>query len=114
VTTWDVLSAAADTVSGIACTPEYRQSTETGHAFVQLDHIDWPDRLGGIATWQIYVMLPADKTEAEKFISTITQLLYDALRPELVVRSITPQQTQFEPGGPALPTLVVQGTREWE
>lgn len=93
MTTWDVLSAAADAVPGIECTPEYRQTTETGHAFVQLVGVEWPDRLGGIATWQVYVMLPADRTEAEVFIADTAQALYEALRPEMVVRSIRPQQT---------------------
>ncbi len=81
---------------------------------MQLDHIEWPNRLGGVGYWQIFVMLPADHTDAEQFITDKAQPLYAAVRPELIVTAIRPQHTQFEPGGPALPTLVVEGTREWE
>ena len=105
----DELSAAADAVAGIECTPLYRQTTETGHAFVKLDRTEYPNRLGGVEWWQVYVMLPADRAEAEQFFEDKKRLLYAALSERMTVKSIRQQDTVFEPGGPALPTLVVEG-----
>jgi hypothetical protein len=110
----DDISNAASTVAGIACSPKYRQTTETGHAFVQLDHIEYPNRFGGIVFWRVYVMLPADRNEAEQFTEDKALPLYNALRPQMVVTAIRAQDTQFDLGGPALPTLVIEGTREQE
>ena len=110
----DDLSNAANSVPGVACTPKYRQTTETGHAFVQLDHVEYPNRFGGIVHWRVYVMLPADRNEAEQYVEDKALALYNALRPYMVVTSVRPQDTVFEAGGPALPTLVIEGTREQE
>lgn len=113
----DDISNAANAVAGIACTPKYRQTTETGHAFVQLSHVEYPNRFGGIVHWRVYVMLPADRNEAEQFIEDKALALYNALWTDsraMVVTAVRAQDTVFEAGGPALPTLVIEGTREQE
>jgi hypothetical protein len=118
VTIRDEISAAVDAVTGLHCTPKYRQISEAGHAFVQLQRLEYPTKLDKVAHWQVYVMLPADRTEAEAFVEDHADALYQALDggvgQVMWVTAITPQFTQFEPGGPALPTLVVEGNREQE
>ena len=109
------IAAAVDAIDGISCSPEYVQGTETGLAFVQIERFAYPSTLDEKTYWQVFVMLPVDRAQAERFIEAKAPLLKAALdRTIMWVTEIRAQFTQFEPGGPALPTLVVSGHRETE
>lgn len=105
------IAAAASTVDGIEVTPYFRQVTKTGTGMVRLDRIEYPNRFGGIATWQVIVILPQDVSSAEKFIDTNLAALETAVRNEMSVRRVTPQEIVLSDGS-KLPCVIIEGTRE--
>jgi hypothetical protein len=106
------ISDAANTVVGINCTPNFRQSTKPGDAMVRLDHIDYPNHLAGVTTWQIAVILPQDYATAEEFIDTTVPALRTALAVEMVVIRVTPAQLALDTG--TVPVVFIEGQRESE
>lgn len=107
------LADAVNGVNGITCSPYYRQATSPGSAFVRRDHTSYPNRLGGIVTWQIVVMLPQDLVGAEKKTDELTPLLRAAIGRSLSVTSIGQREFAF-PEGTTLPCLFIEGHRESE
>lgn len=105
-----VIAAAANTVEGIDCTPYFRQSTKPGSAVVRKDRVTYPNKFGGLVTWQVLVMLPQDLASAEKYMDEKVPALVDALAPHLVVTEAVAQQLALETG--AVPIVLIQGTRE--
>lgn len=105
------VAAAASTVEGITCQPYYAQDTGLGAAFVRLERIDYPNRSGGVAHWNVVVVLDQDLSTAEKYLEQKLPLLLEALRPELAVTSAVPQRMEF-PGAGVLPCVFINGHRE--
>lgn len=104
------LAAAASTVDGISCAPFYRQTTKPGDAMVRLARIEYPNVLGGMVTWQVVVLMPADFAAAEKFLDDKLPALVDALSAYMIVNSATPAQLQLENG--TVPAVFIEGQRE--
>ncbi|GAB3663483.1 hypothetical protein GCM10027596_26710 [Nocardioides korecus] len=107
----DELAAAASTVDGVTATPFYRQTTEAGSAFIRLDRIDYPDRFGGVRTWNVVVVLPQDLAEAEQYLEAKLPGLLEALEPHMTVREVVPQRLSITDVG-ALPCVFINGSRE--
>ena len=105
------LATAANTVSGVKCSPYFVHGTAPGHAYVQLDHIEFPNPFGGVAHWQVFVVLPQDQAQAETWIDTNRAALVDALAPHLVVSRLAVQRLQLDGIG-VLPVVVIAGHRE--
>lgn len=107
------IAASASTVDGITVLPYYVQTTQVGTGMVRLDRTDYPDRFGGLDTWQVIVVLPDDVAAAETYIEEKLPLLVAALRFELAVRWAEPRELVLK-DGPNLPVLIVAGQRESE
>jgi hypothetical protein len=105
------LAAAASSVDGLTGHPYYVQTTEPGHVWVRLDRIEYPNRFGGVAHWNVVLILPADLDASEQYLETHGPALRDALRNELVVTTITPQRIEI-PGVGVLPCAFFNGHRE--
>lgn len=106
----DEIAAAANTVAAISVRPHYRQSTKPGEGWVRLDHTDYPDKFGGLVTWQVLVILPQTIGDAEKWIETNQKPLVTALRDALIVRSARPAELAIDSG--TVPVLLIEGQRE--
>jgi len=106
------VAAAANTVEGVTCSPYYVQGTSPGTAMVRLDRITYPNRFGGVATWQVWVVLPQGRDAAEKWLDSKVPDLVAALTSEMTVQSVTPSQLQLD--GNNVPGVVIAGTRETE
>lgn len=105
------IAAAASTVTGVTCTPYFRQTTKPGDAMVRLGRIDYPmPRLPGSVTWQVVLILPADVAAAEKSLEDTIPALVAALSNEMIVQSVTPTTLVVETG--TVPTVFVEGSRE--
>lgn len=104
------IAAAADTVAAVSCSARYRQSTKPGDATVRRDRTDYPDRFGGLVTWQVVVTLPQSFTAAEEWIDANQTDLVAALREVLAVRRAFPAEVAIDSG--TLPVLIVEGQRE--
>lgn len=107
------LAAAASTVPGVSCSPYFTTSLKAGDAMVRLDRIAYPNKFGGVATWQVLVLLPQDTAAAEKYLEAKVGALIEALGAELTVNTVTPQQLALE-NGAKVPCVVIEGTRESE
>jgi hypothetical protein len=105
------LADAANTVPGIACQPFYVQATAAGASFVRLERIDYPNPFGGVAHWNVVVVLDQDMGHAERFLEEHLEPLRIALSEVLVVTSATPQRVSF-PGVGDLPCVFINGHRE--
>lgn len=92
-------------------TPYYEQSTRPGGGYVHLDRVEYPDRLGGVAFWNVVILLPQDLAAAERFIEECLPPLREALSAEMVVTSARPEQLNLTGAG-LLPCLFINGHRE--
>ncbi|KAA1424314.1 hypothetical protein [Nocardioides antri] len=104
------IAAAANTVSGINCSPYFRQSVKPGDGMVRRERTNYPNPFGGIVTWQVIVALPQDLAAAEKYLDEHLPDLVEAIQESLVVTSTTPQQLALDTG--AVPVVVIEGHRE--
>ncbi len=105
------LADAASSVPGIACHPYYVATTSTGHAFVRLERIDYPNKFGGVRLWNVVVLLPQDPSKAEVWLEEYLPPLREALTPHLDVTSVVPQQLNITGVG-VLPCVFINGNRE--
>lgn len=103
------LAAAASTVDGINCSAYYRQSTKAGDAMVRRNGTNYPNSLGGVITWQVLINMPTDLAAAQRFLDDVVPLVVAALEDVLQIRSVTPQQLQYETG--LVPGAVIEGLR---
>lgn len=104
------IATAASTVEGVTCEPYHRQSTGVGDASVRLGETAYPNRFGGVVTWEVVVNLPQGVTDAERLIDEISPALRDALASVMTVRRIYPARIAY--GAAQTNALVVEGTRE--
>lgn len=105
------IAAAADTVAGITAAPYFVQDVYPGRVWVQLDHVEYPNQFGGVAFWNVVLVLPQDQALAEAYLDTTMPLLRAAIDPELVVTTVTPQRIQIDGIG-VVPTVFITGHRE--
>lgn len=108
----EAIAAAASTVAGVHVTPYFRQVTKAGQGMVRRDRTDYPNRFGGVVSWQVFVFLPQDLSAAERWLDENGPALVEAVSGELTVRAMTPQQLALDAG--AVPVVVIEGTREEE
>jgi hypothetical protein len=106
------IAAAANSVSGIHCNPYFVQTTKAGDAMVRLQQITYPNVFGGVATWQVLVLLPQDIATAERYLEEKVPALVEALGTEMTVTTVQPQQLALETG--SVPCVVIEGTRATE
>ena len=105
------IAAAANGVDGINCMPNYRQSTKLGDACVRLEgRRRDASGVGYVDTWQVWVAIPQDVVQAEKWIDDHTAPLTAALEPLLWVTSITPVTLQYDTQ--KTNGVIFEGTRE--
>jgi len=107
------IAMAVESVAGIKCSPYFQQTTTPGSGMVRLDRIEYPNRFGGVAFWQVLILLPQELAPAEKYMEGKVPELYEALAPELAVTSISPREIVLN-DGVRLPCLVIEGHREEE
>lgn len=106
------LAAAVNGAGAAAkCAPYFVQATKPGSAWVRRDRTEYPNRFGGVVTWQIVVVLPPDLASAEKYADEKGPVLVEALADHLVVTSVTPQQIVLD-DHPPLKALFIEGHRE--
>ena len=106
------IAEAATTVDGINVTPYFRQTTKAGEGMVRHDRTAYPNRFGGVVTWQVLVLLPQDIAAAEKYLEDKAPALLEAVSDHLVITSMAPQQLALDTG--QVPCVVIEGHREEE
>lgn len=104
------ISSAVNTVDGISCTPYHRQSAAAGDASVRFASTNYPDKFGGIVTWEVVVGLPQDVATAEKFIDSKSPAIRAALAEVITVRRVYPARSTYDTTQTNV--LVIEGTRE--
>lgn len=107
----EAIATAASTAPGVTVTPYYRQITKAGEGMVRYDHTDYPNKFGGLVTWQVVVMLPQDQRAAEQWLDQNGTALRVAVEPQLSIRSLTAIQLNTPDAG-SWPAVVIEGTRE--
>lgn len=110
----EAISAAANTVAGVNVTPYFRQVTRPGQGMVRRDRTEYPNKFGGVVTWQVFVLLPQDIAQAERWLDENGSVLRAAVAEELLegTVSMAPQQLALDAG--AVPVVVIEGQREEE
>ncbi len=109
----EAIAAAANTVPGIHVSPYYNQDLTPGVGRVRYDHTEYPNRFGGVVTWQVVINLPSDQADAERAIEQHLSQLVKALSAEMGVTNAGPQQITLPTGGTHV-FAVISGTREEE
>ena len=109
----ELAQAVTDAGAAFSCTPYYRQSLKPGDAMVRLD-ARARDRsgVGYVDTWQVWMAIPQDVTQAEKWLDTNIPVITAALEPLLWVSTITPSTLQV--GSQQTNGVIFEGTRESE
>ncbi|HWI43265.1 MAG TPA: hypothetical protein VNS81_06565 [Nocardioides sp.] len=108
------IAAAASTVAGVNCSPYYRQSLDPGDACVRLSvRTKASNGFGYVDTWQVWLALPQDVEDAEKWLDDRGAEVVAALNPEFIggIRTITPAELVLG-GGTATNGVIYEGARE--
>lgn len=105
------LAAAANSVEGVKAFPYFVSSTSPGTAYVRLERIEYPNPFGGIAHWNVVLILPQDYATAEKYLETKVPLLKTAIEPHLSITSVRPEQLSINGVG-TIPVVFLNGHRE--
>lgn len=108
------MAAAAEGIERITKIEPYPvQSNKAGHGWVTRGDTEWPNNLGSLTMWRVWVVLPQAEAEAEKWADELVPALAVALynSAALMVRRVVLQNTVFD-SGQTLPTLYVEGQRE--
>ena len=104
------LADVASTVEGVSVSAYFRQTTRPGDGFVRNGGITYPNKFGGVVTWQVLITLSQDIATAEKWLDTKLPQVVGALGAEMTVRTASPQQLALDTGN--VPCVVIEGTRE--
>jgi hypothetical protein len=104
------IAAAANAVAAVTAYPNFRQTTRPGDAMVRLDRVEYPDRFGGLGTWQLVVILNQDVAAAELWLDENRDALVTALSEVMSVRRAFPAELALDSG--KVPALFIEGTRE--
>lgn len=111
MTTRTDLATAASSVAGVKVTPYYRQNLTPGNGFVRLGAKNKPSNgFGWLDTWEVWIAVPSNIEDAEKWIESKSGTLLDALEAEMLVQSLTPMELTI--GSITSPGIVVSGVRE--
>jgi hypothetical protein len=111
MTVREQLAEAASTVDGVTVTPYYVGANGPGRGFIRLDRVDYPNRFGGVARWNVVLHVPDDITKAEQWVEAKAPLVRDALAEHLVVTSVVPGRIDLLGVG-VFPCLFINGHRE--
>lgn len=107
----DLAEAVTAAGEGLSCTPYYRQSLKPGDGFVRLESRKRDTSgIGYVDTWQIWMAIPQDVVQAEKWLDTSMPIIAVALEPLLWVTTITPSTLSLD----TVQTngVIFEGTRE--
>lgn len=104
--------ASAASIPGVRVSPFFRQTIKVGDGMVRLERADFPNRLGGVKTWQVLIVLPQDIGAAERWLDLKIPALTAALDDELTLASVVPQELVTDAG--KVPVVVLTGKREME
>lgn len=110
----EAIATAASTVTGVKCSPYYRQSLKPGDACVRLQvRTRSANGFGYVNTWQVWLALPQDVAAAEKWLDTHSDALEEALAREFIggVQTITPAELVLG-NGATTNGVIYQGARE--
>lgn len=105
------LAAAAGTLAGLKPHPYVTSDTEPGTVFIRLDRIEYPDRFGGIEHWNVVVLLPEIRADAERYVEDVIPALTTVINRVIKVTSVVPQRIQLDGVG-ILPCVFLNGHRE--
>lgn len=105
------LAAAASTVAGITGHAYVVGDTDPGTVYPRLERIEYPNAFGGVAHWNVVLVLPQDYAEAEQYVESKLPALKAALDPHLVITAVVLQRLQLEGIG-TLPVAFINGHRE--
>ena len=105
------LASALGTVTGVTAHEYVVANTQPGTAYPRLDRIEYPNAFGGVAYWNVVVVLPAGHAEAEQYLEQKLPALKAAIEPHLVITTVTPQRLQLDGIG-VLPVVFINGHRE--
>lgn len=106
------IADAANQVDGITAHPYLVTDLDPGTAYVRLDRIEYPTPLRlPVAFWDLVVVLPQDVAEAEAYVEQKVPLLFEAVRPQLVIDRVSPQRLDIPDVG-VLPVVFISGHRE--
>lgn len=106
----DEIAAAANAVAAVTVTEFYRQHSKPGNGWIRRDRTDYPNKFGGLVTWQVLIVLPQNLADAEKWIEDNQLALVTALREALIIRSAQPAELVVNSG--TVPVLIIEGQRE--
>lgn len=106
------IASAASTVDGADVAPYHRQLTRPGDGVVRKDRVEYPNPFGGVATWQVLVMVPDDLAAAQRYLDDQVPALVAAVQQELAVTSVTPGV--YPAGTKSVPVVAIEGHREEE
>lgn len=106
------LADAMSSIDGIDCSPFWRTVNKTGSACVKFGRADASDNgFGMVTTWDVWVVLPNDMTQAEQWIDDHQDQIVNALKRVYNggVQSLTPVASAA--GNSTINVLVVSGRR---
>lgn len=111
MSTREDLANALSTVVGITGN-EYVVGTFTpGTAYPRLDRVEYPNPFGGVAHWNVIVVLPQGIAESEKYVEMNLPSLKEALEPHLVITAAQMGRLSI-PNTGEVPALFINGHRE--
>ncbi len=105
------IATALSSVDGITAHPYFVQATEPGTALVRLDRVEYPNPFGGVAHWNIVVLLPQDLEAAEKYVEDKVPAIRVAIESLIFVTQVRPQRLDL-PGVGVVPCVFITGHRE--
>lgn len=108
--TRQLLATAASDVPGLKGHPYYVQNIGVGDVLVDVVETIHPNPFGGLVTWSVTLICPADLHAAQKYHDDHAPALKAALDPYMTVSAVRPQAMLF--GGREIPVVVITGTRE--
>lgn len=105
------LATAAAEVVGITAHEYVVGNTEPGTVYPRLDRIEYPNAFGGVAYWNVVLVLPQDLAAAEQYMEAKLPALKAAIEPHLVITAVQLQRLQLDGVG-TLPIASINGHRE--
>lgn len=105
------IATAAGTVEGITGHEYVVGATDPGTVYPRLERIEYPNAFGGVAHWNVVLVLPQDYAAAERYVEDKLPALKAALDPHLVITTVALQRLQLDGIG-TLPVAFINGHRE--
>ncbi len=105
------LVAAVRPLPGITGHEYVVGDTTPGTLYPRLDRIEYPNPFGGIAHWNVVLVLPQDLAEAERYVEDNLPAVKAALDPHIVITAVVLQRLQLDGIG-ILPVAFINGHRE--